>query len=118
MSDKSGKKKKLDDTISGQSAALFIAEDDSLGGLVVSHGIKVRDFILLSFLSDQGPMSVVRLARVVGIESEKVQHSLKRLSAAGLVVRDPKLPCTDTEETVKLTGRGQDVADRIGDQLP
>ena len=46
------------DSISGRSAALYFKDDPSLASLLVSHGIRVRDFIMLSFLSDQGAMSV------------------------------------------------------------
>jgi len=118
MNDSSRKDKKIDESIAGQSATLFLADDDSLAGLVLSHGIKVRDFILLSFLSDQGSMDMVRLARVVGIELAKAERGLERLSAAGLVLRDPKSAHTDMQMMVTLTGRGQDVANRITDQLP
>ena len=69
-SDKNG------DSISGMSAELFISKDDSLASLLLNHGIKVRDFILLSFLSDQGPMSVIRLARVVGLNPEDTVQGL------------------------------------------
>jgi DNA-binding MarR family transcriptional regulator len=105
------------DSISGQSAANFVTQDDSLASLLLNHGITVRDFMLLSFLSDQGSLSVLQLARIVGIEPEKVFQSVKRLSAASLVLRDPKSTDTKTEIMVTLTGRGQQVANRISDQL-
>jgi DNA-binding MarR family transcriptional regulator len=105
------------DSISGQSAANFITQNDSLASLLLNHGITVRDFILLSFLSDQGSLSVLQLARVVDIEPETVCQSLKRLSAASLVIRDPKSTDTKTEIMVTLTGRGQQIASRISDQL-
>ena len=113
----SRKNNRSDNSISGQSATLFITQDDSLASLLLNHGVTVRDFILLSFLANQGPMSVVQLARTVGIEPEEVLQSLKRLSALGLVLRDPKSTDTDTETIARLTGRGQDVAGRISDQL-
>lgn len=104
-------------SIAGQSAAHFIAMDDSLASLLLNHGIRVRDFILLSFLSDQGPMSVLRLSRVVGIEPDKTLKSLKRLSAANLVFREPT-PSTETHESVaRLTSRGEYVAGKISAQL-
>lgn len=109
--------KKIDDSIAGQSAAFFVAEDDSLAGLVLSHGIKIRDFILLSFLSDQGSMSIVRLARVVGIELMKADRGLERLAAAGLVTSAEASSEPDFERMVSLTSRGKDIAKRISDQL-
>jgi DNA-binding MarR family transcriptional regulator len=105
------------DSISGQSAANFVTENDTLASLLLNHGITVRDFILLSFLSDQGSLSVLQLARVVDIEPETVFQSVKRLSAASLVLRDPNSTDTKTEIMVTLTGRGEQVASRISDQL-
>ena len=114
MGDKSHKNA---DSISGMSAELFISKDDSLASLLLNHGIKVRDFILLSFLSDQGPMSVLRLARVVGLNSEDTVQGLKRLSSAKLVVRDPTPKEDRLESITKLTGRGEEIARRIAIQI-
>ena len=104
-------------SIAGQSAANFIARDDSLAALLLHHGIKVRDFILLSFLSDQGPMSILRLSRVVGIEPAVALNSLKRLSAVNLVLREPVSVRDEYEAMAGLTTRGEDIAGRISAQL-
>lgn len=106
-----------DDSIAGLSAAHFIAIDDSLGSLLLNHGIKVRDFILLSFLSDQGPMSILRLSRVVGIEPKAALRSLRRLSSANLVLRSPALGAEKYESVARLTTRGEEVALKIVSQL-
>jgi len=104
-------------SIAGQSAANSIAMDESLAALLLNHGIRVRDFILLSFLSDQGPMSILRLSRVVGIEPDKTLNSLKRLSAAHLVLRGPTPGAEKYESVARLTARGEDVAGKINSQL-
>jgi len=109
--------KTADDSISGRSAALYFEHDASLAALLVSRGIRVRDFIMLSFLSDQGPMSVTQLSRAVSIEPEILLNSMKRLSAAALIVWDPTSIGNDTDTVVRLTTRGQDVAKRIDEQL-
>ena len=109
--------RKNDASISGMSAAHFITKDDSLASLLLNHGIKVRDFILLSFLSDQGSMSVARLARVAGIEPEGTLRGLKRLSAANLILREPTPRNHELDSIAKLTGRGEEIAGRITDQL-
>jgi DNA-binding MarR family transcriptional regulator len=114
MNDRSGRD---EDSISGLSAAHFISKDDSLASLLLNHGIKVRDFILLSFLSDQGAMSVARLARVVGIEPGKTLRGLKRLSAANLVQREPASTPDEFDSVARLTARGEHIAGRISDQL-
>jgi DNA-binding MarR family transcriptional regulator len=114
MDDKS---RKNDDSISGMSAELFATKDDSLASLLLNHGIKVRDFILLSFLSDQGPMSVIRLARVVGIEPDKTDEGLRRLSAVNLVLREPAASNEKLDSVARLTSRGEEIAGRISSQL-
>ena len=106
-----------EDSISGRSAALYFSHDSSIAPLLVSHGIKVRDFILVSFLSDQGPMTLLQLARIVSIDPRDLLKSVKRLTAAGLVMRDLVSTDPNSESTVRLTSRGQDIAGRINDQL-
>ncbi len=105
------------DSISGMSAAFSFTKDDSLASLMLNHGIKVRDFILLSFLSDQGPMSILGLARVAGLEPEVASRCSKRLSAASLLVRDPAENGDELESVARLTWRGEDIAGRINEQL-
>lgn len=117
MDDGPHKESKIADSIAGLSAEYFVTKDDSLAQLLLNRGIQVHDFILLSFLSDQGPMSTTQLARVLGIETDRVQRSTKRLSAAGLVIRDPDSPESAAASMVSLTGRGQDIAKRIIEQL-
>lgn len=112
----SGSKQK-ESSIAGQSAAHFIAMDESLASLLVNNGIKVRDFILLSFLSDQGPMSVLRLARTVGMEPEATLRSLKRLSSANLLVREPTSKNEKYKAVARLTMRGEEIAVKIVSQV-
>jgi len=108
---------KKDASIAGQSAEHYIAMDDSLAALLLNHGIKVRDFILLSFLSDQGPMSVARLSRAVGIDPKNTLRSLRRLSTANLVLRDPSEKADMYEAVARLTMRGEEIAQKIISQL-
>ncbi len=104
-------------SISGLSAAHFITKDDSLASLLLNHGIQVRDFIVLSFLSDQGPMTIARLARVVEIEPSQLLQGVKRLSAANLLVREPSPTDDAVDSTARLTSRGEEIAARISDQI-
>lgn len=108
-----------DNSISGKSAAYFVTQDASLASLLLNHGILIRDFIILSFLADQGPMSVLRLSRIVGIEPANILRGLKRLSSANLVVREVVSPASadEYEAIVRLTTRGENIARRIGDQI-
>lgn len=105
------------DSISGRSAALYFEHDPSLASLIVAHGIQVRDFIMLSFLSDQGPMSATQLSHAISTEPKKLMNGMKRLSDAGLIARDPKWIGDDADSVVVLTTHGQKVAKRIDDQL-
>jgi len=109
--------KKNADSIAGLSASHFISKDDSLASLLLSHRIEVRDFMVLSFLSDQGSMSILQLSRVVGIEPQNALKSIKRLSAASLVLRSPAETDTDYEAVARLTARGERIAVKVNAQL-
>jgi len=106
-----------EDSISGRSAALYFAHDPSIAQLLLSHGIRVRDFILLSFLSDQGPLSTNQLARIMSIEPRDLRRSAKRLAAEGLIIREPNSRNSNSGSTVRLTSRGEDIATRINREL-
>jgi DNA-binding MarR family transcriptional regulator len=108
---------KSDVSISGRSAALFISNDASIARLLEQHGIKVRDFILMSFLSDQGALSVEQLARVLCIEPHDVLNSVERLATAGLVVRESATKGSGRMSMVRLTDRGQNVANSVEREL-
>jgi len=118
MNENSRKSDYASDSISGNSAAHFISKDDSLASLLINHGIDVRDFIFISFLFDQGPMSVSRISRIVGIEAEETLKGLKKLVAANLVTYDGGSTDEDSQESIaKLTTQGESVARRVTSQL-
>lgn len=104
-------------SISGGSAVLYFSRDPSIAQLLVSYGVTMRDFILVSFLSDQGPLSVNQLARIVCIDPCDLQKSVTRLAIAGLVTRDPESPNAAPSSNIRLTSHGQDIASRIEKQL-
>ena len=110
-------KKDDSSSISSQSVASFVTKDDSLAKLLLHHKIEVRDFVLLSFVSNQGSLSIAQLARAVAIEPETILSCVKRLSAVGLVVREPLDSNSYTESKVTLTSRGEEVSKRVSDQL-
>lgn len=117
MSDFKKIKNKMEHSIAEQSASLFVTQDDSLAALLVKHDIKVRDFVLISYLHDQGSMRIVDLSRAVGIEPGYVTQSLMRLAAAGLVLRDPPVAGNKYHELANLTSRGQSMVSRMNSQL-
>lgn len=106
-----------EDSISGRSAALYFSQDPTIAKLLLSFGITVRDFILVSFLSDQGPLSIDQLARIVDIERRELLKSVERLTAADLIVREPAPADPSSNSKVRLTRHGRDVASRINNQL-
>lgn len=105
-----------EDSISGRSAALYFSGDPSSAQLLLSHGLRIRELILLSFLSDQGPMTMNRLSRAMNLSPEEVLDSVKQLASAGLVIRDVLTTKGAPEPAVRLTGRGQDIALKIHEQ--
>ena len=115
-SESNNEKKSIERSVSDRSAATIVTGDDSLASLFLRHGVTVRDFVLMSFLSEKGPMNSVELARVVGIEPTTVTRSLGRLSAAGLVLRDPADFATNPLEIARLTSRGHGIVGRANSQ--
>lgn len=104
-------------SISGRSAELFFAKDPTLARMLHEHGIGVRDFILASFLYDQGAMDVSQLVRTLGLETEDVMRSITRLFAAGLLAPDPVATDRPADTAVQLTAQGADLAARINSEL-
>jgi DNA-binding MarR family transcriptional regulator len=104
-------------SISGRSAELFFARDPSIAKMLRSHGIGVRDFILASFLYDQGPMRVSQLARILSLESDDILRSITRLVAAGLLAENPGETEQLADTVVQLTTRGVDLATHINSEL-
>ena len=117
MNDDPFKDDRSPNSVSGRSAAFFVEQETSLAGVLRKHEVTVRDFVLMSFLADQGSMSIDQLAGIVGVEPTKVIESVTRLSSAGLVLRDSKSTQAESEQTVRLTDKGQDIVGRINAQL-
>jgi hypothetical protein len=62
-------------------------------------------------------MSILRLSRTVGIEPRAALRSLRRLSSANLVLRDPVATPDMYESVARLTMRGEEIAVKIVSQL-
>lgn len=97
----------------GRSAALYYSHDPSMAHLLLNFGIQVRDFIVVSFLADHGPQTIDQLARMTRVEPSGLLKCVKRLAAAGLVVREPVSLESGAESRVRLTSRGQDTASGV-----
>jgi DNA-binding HxlR family transcriptional regulator len=116
MVDIDQEEKETDLSISGRPAAQFVTQDSSLAGLLLHHNIKVRDLILLSILSEQGPTRIKQLARHVNIAPEILLESVKRLATEGLLSRNPMDTTAGNDSLATLTRRGEDIAGRVRDQ--
>lgn len=100
-----------DISLSGQAIALAIADNDSLASALAGSGMSMRDFIVLSLVSDQGPISTSRLARLVGLEIDETADSVGKLIDVGLLYGD--LSVLEDERHVVATDAGEAVAAKI-----
>ena len=91
----------------------FGRSDDSLAGLISEHNISVRDFMLLSLVTDQDCFDIDQLARALGLDNETVLRSVSRLSAAELLCPDVDLPDRGLDERVCVSQAGRKLARRI-----
>ena len=103
-----------EDTLAGKTASLEFSADLMQASLLQNYGLKVREFIVLSFLVDQGPMDIGRLSRLVNIDTDNMILSVERLADAGLVLR-PSGTRHSHDSYVILSGEGNEVAKLIGE---
>lgn len=90
----------------------FSESDDSLGGLIERHAIRVRDFMLLSLLCDQESFDIGQLERAMGLEPEVLEKSINRLAGAGFVKHNG---VASNIPEVRTTAAGRILAQRILD---
>ncbi len=115
MSDDNPKSDDLDISLSGQAIALAVPENDSLAMVLQESGMELREFIVLSFVSDQGPLNIDRLARLIGIDLDTTSHCIRRLVNAGLLAIDVLADATESD--VVATDLGNRIARKILSQL-
>lgn len=77
--------------------------------------MELREFIVLSFVSDQGPLNTRRLARPIGLDIDMTSRCTRTLVNAGLL-RNSVFANT-TENIVFATNLGSLVAKKLLDQL-
>ena len=100
-------------SISESALNLFSLSDDSLAAIVKAHDISVRDFMLLSLVSDQDCFNFDQLARALGLTLKEVTRSVNRLSGAGLLRPDENAPAGDRNQRVCATEAGKRMSRRI-----
>ena len=103
-----------DDTLAGTAGSAILPTELMQASLMENYGLKVREFIVLSFLADQGPMSVRQLATVIDVDGRQIATSVRRLADAGLVMRPAGARHNDKAYVI-LSGEGSEVASMVGD---
>ena len=99
-------------SITKETVEQYFAVGDSLAGLIANHGLRVRDFVLLSFVCDQGPMEIPRLVVDLGLGQSATLSCLDRLEKTGLV-RQKTSPHEGDALPIVATSLGIEVINRI-----
>ena len=86
---------------------------DSLAELIEKNNIKVRDFMILSFVCDQRELGVEQLTHVLGLERDDVLLCLKRLETAGFVRYQQVAETAEASDLVTPTDPGRRIAERV-----
>ena len=63
----------------------YARSDDSLAELVRAHDINVREFMVLSFVCDQGHLSKRQISAILGMGDGRVSRCIEKLTSAGLL---------------------------------
>lgn len=82
------------------------------GALLAPLGLHPGQEVLLLELAEQGPRSQAQLAHASGCEPPTITNSVRKLEAAGLVVRHPS-PTDGRVTIVELSDRGQQLLPRL-----
>ena len=93
----------------------YYSADNSLAELIKKASIEVRDFMLLSFVSDQGRLCSDQLSRAFGFDADETQNAIERLIEAQLVEFDGFADNNPKERCIRPTDKGLKVCERILD---
>lgn len=75
----------LRSSITEETVEEYLKVGDSLAGLIAKNGLQVRDFVLLSFVCDQGSMDIARLVDALGLGRSSTLNCINRLEKTGLI---------------------------------
>jgi hypothetical protein len=95
----------------------YHSADNSLAELIKKASIEVRDFMLLSFVCDQGRLCADQISRAFGFEADETQGAIERLIEAQLVEFDGFADSDSKERCIRPTDNGFKVCDRIMDDV-
>ena len=80
--------------------------------LLADHGLSYPQYIALMALGEHGPVTVGDLGRLMRLDSGTLSPLLKRMQAAGLVVRE-RDPEDERRVLVRLTAAGRERLDAL-----
>lgn len=98
-------------SISGEASALVTSGNASLAGVLAEWDMEVRDFIVLSFIADQGPIGCRSLGRMIGIDLQTTNKSVALLANAGFV------EASGTLDRLRVTSAGERLAQEMLQQI-
>ncbi len=91
----------------------FRNADDTLANLIESNHIEVRDFIILSFVCDQGEMTIDRIVSALGLSRETAMSCVERLGDMDFVTFEIDEPTQKIKGSVSATAFGRAITQRI-----
>jgi predicted transcriptional regulator len=98
-------------SISSEASALVTSGNQSLAEVLAEWNMEVRDFIILSFVADQGPIASRNLARMIGIDLQMANQSVALLASAGFIEADGTL------DRLRVTKTGERLAQEMLQQI-
>lgn len=90
----------------------YRSAEDTFAGLIESNHIEIRDFMILSFVCDQGMMELDRIRSILGLSGESTLSCVARLRDVELVTISTG-QILETSSVVSPTGLGISIARRI-----
>jgi DNA-binding MarR family transcriptional regulator len=91
----------------------YASLDDSLAELIHRNHIDVRDFIILSFVCDQGELGIEQIAQILGISLSGTGYCIDRLIEADLIQYKDVEEQPDSNRLICLTPSGRLVTLRV-----
>ena len=87
--------------------------DDSMADLIKKNSLDVREFIILSFVGDQGSLSTTQIAHILGLSQEKTGICIGRLIEAGLIQYKDGAKDADGKHQIQVTATGRRLTSRV-----
>ena len=99
-------------SITEETVKQYLKVGDSLAGQIAKHGLRVRDFVLLSFVCDQGSMDIAQLVIALGLGQSSTLSCIDRLGKTGLI-RQQTGPDDNDSLLISATTLGRSVVQKL-----